>query len=122
MVAGDPMDLMAALPVENGLWADTATSWQRSDAQAVFDRVPPLYFITRPRGGRKSADAAGMAVALHLTRAPSGATSYCVAAEQRSGRAHHRQRSLVPRRCARSPEGDESGATSCSVRGRPGDH
>ncbi len=76
-----PMELLASLQMDGGLWGDTAEAWQVADALAVFDRVTPMYFLTRPRGGRKSADAAGYAVALHITSAPVGATSYCMAAD-----------------------------------------
>ena len=41
----------------------------------------PFTFITRPRGGRKTTDGAGFAVALHLTVAPPGSRSYVVAAD-----------------------------------------
>ena len=77
-------ELLAALPVEGGhRWADTATDFQRRDALAVLDTsdAPPFTFLTRPRGGRKTTDAAGYAVALHMTVAPPGARSYVVAAD-----------------------------------------
>ena len=76
------LDLLASLPVEHGRWGDSAVEFQRLDAAAVLDaNGPPFTFITRPRGGRKTADAAGYAVALHLTVAPPGARSYVVAAD-----------------------------------------
>lgn len=76
------LELLASLPVEHGRWGDTATDFQRRDAAAVLDpHSPPFTFITRPRAGRKSTDAAGIAVALHLTAAPPGATSFVVAAD-----------------------------------------
>lgn len=76
------MDLLAALPVDGGIWGETAADFQKSDAAAVLDPDgPPFTWCGRPRGGRKTADAAGIAVALHLTVAPRGATSYCVAAD-----------------------------------------
>ncbi len=78
----DPMELMASLPVERGRWDETATDFQRRDAAAVLDLMgPPFTFITRPRGGRKSTDAAALCVALHMTTAPPGATSFVVAAD-----------------------------------------
>ena len=52
--------------------------FQLRDAEAVLDASgPPFTFITRPRGGRESTDAAGYAVALHLTAAPSGGEELC---------------------------------------------
>lgn len=77
-----PLDLLASLPLDDGLWGDLATATQRTDAAAVFDpRGPSLHYTTRPRGGGKTTDAAGYAVALHLTEAPVGATSFVVAAD-----------------------------------------
>ena len=79
---GQTMELLAALPVDGGAWGETAADFQRRDAAAVLDPDgPPFTWCGRPRGGRKTADAAGIAVALHLTVAPRGATSYCVAAD-----------------------------------------
>jgi hypothetical protein len=76
------MELLASLPVENGRWGETATDFQRRDAAAVLDsNGPPFTFVTRPRGGRKSTDAAALCVALHMTIAPAGATSFVVAAD-----------------------------------------
>ena len=76
------MEFMASLPVERGRWGETATDFQRRDAAAVLDLMgPPFTFITRPRGGRKSTDAAALCVALHMTTAPPGATSFVVAAD-----------------------------------------
>ncbi len=75
-------ELLAGLPVENGRWGDSATEFQRRDAAAVLDPTgAPFTYITRPRGGRKSTDAAGFACALHLTVAPPGSRSYVVAAD-----------------------------------------
>ena len=52
----------------SGAGATPARTFQLRDAEAVLDASgPPFTFITRPRGGRKSTDAAGYAVALHLT-------------------------------------------------------
>jgi hypothetical protein len=77
------LDLLASLPVDGDqLWGDQATGWQRRDAAGVFDPTgPQMHYLTRARGGRKTTDAAGIAVALHLTCAPIGATSYVVAAD-----------------------------------------
>ena len=76
------LELLASLQVDDGRWGDTCAPFQLRDAEAVLDASgPPFTFITRPRGGRKSTDAAGYAVALHLTAAPPGAKSYVVAAD-----------------------------------------
>ena len=79
----DALELLAALPVGDATaWADTAADFQRRDAEAILDPAgPPFTYITRPRGGRKTCDAAGYAVALHVTVAPPGSRSYVVAAD-----------------------------------------
>jgi len=75
-------ELLAALPVEGGRWADSAADFQRRDADAVLRADAPKFtFITRPRGGRKTTDTAGYVVAMHLTVAPPGARSYIVASD-----------------------------------------
>jgi hypothetical protein len=75
------MELVAALPVEGGCWGETAAVFQRRDAAAILNSRRPFTFITRPRGGRKTADCAACAVADHMTNAPVGARSYFVAAD-----------------------------------------
>ena len=75
-------ELLASLPVEHGRWGDSATEYQRRDAASVLDSHGlPFTWLGRPRGGRKSTDGAGYAVALHLTVAPPGSRSYAVAAD-----------------------------------------
>jgi phage terminase large subunit-like protein len=80
--APEPIELLGALPVEGGIWADTAALWQVRDAERVLaPGAPPFTWIGRPRGGRKTADGAGYAVSLHMLAAPAGARSYVVAAD-----------------------------------------
>jgi hypothetical protein len=61
-------------------WGETATDWQRDDARAVLDvdtpGAPRRHLLTRPRGGRKTADAAGYLVSAMLCQAPAGAECY----------------------------------------------
>ena len=76
-------DLLGSLRLADGAaWGEAATDWQLADAAAVCDSDgPSMHYLTRPRGGSKTTDGAALAVALHLTDAPDGATSYVVAAD-----------------------------------------
>jgi len=78
------MALMGALTLDDGRrWGDTAESWQLADARAVLDpdSATPYHFQTRPRGGAKTSDAAGVGMSLLLAQAPTGARLYCVASD-----------------------------------------
>jgi phage terminase large subunit-like protein len=82
--APEPIELLGALPFadDGARWAETAAPWQVRDAEAVLaPGAPQFTWIGRPRGGRKTADGAGFAVALHMLAAPPGARSYVVAAD-----------------------------------------
>ncbi len=64
-------------------WGETAEDWQLTDAAAALDVAGPrLHFATRPRGGRKTSDAAALVLALLLAEAPAGARLYGFAADQ----------------------------------------
>lgn len=86
--------MSAALDVLNGLvledgrrWGDAAFDFQREDAEAIFDVTgPPYHFQTRGRGGSKTGDLAGIALALALTEAPPGAKMYGGAADKDQAR------------------------------------
>lgn len=82
------LDLMAALVLEDGRrWGEVAVDWQWSDAQAVLSDVGcPYHFVTRARGGAKTADAAGWALAAMLADLPSGSRLYGLAADRDQGR------------------------------------
>jgi hypothetical protein len=85
----DPLDVLSALVLDGGQpWGATATDWQRADAEAVLDLDGPrMHFLTRPRGGSKSTDAAGMAIAALLAQAPPRSTSHVFARDRdQSGR------------------------------------
>lgn len=85
----DPFSLMAALVLDGGRrWGETAVSWQKDDAQAVLDLDGPrMHFLTRPRGGSKSTDTAGLALAILLAQAPPRSTSHVFARDRdQSGR------------------------------------
>jgi hypothetical protein len=77
-------DLMSAVVLEDGrCWGAVAADFQRDDAAAIFNSEGPRWhFITRPRGGSKSTDAAGVALAWLACEAPAGARAYIVAVDE----------------------------------------
>jgi phage terminase large subunit-like protein len=74
---------MSALVLESGRrWGEVAVAFQREDAAAIFDASGARWhFETRPRGGSKSTDAAGVALVWLATEAPAGARGYIVAVD-----------------------------------------
>jgi phage terminase large subunit-like protein len=82
------LDLLAGLVLENGdRWGDVAAPFQWEDARAVLDlKAQPYHFMTRSRGGSKTGDLAGIAVAAMLAQAPPGARLYAIAADKDQGR------------------------------------
>jgi phage terminase large subunit-like protein len=79
---------MAALVLEDGSrWGERAAPFQWEDAEAVLGEGPcPYHFLTRARGGSKTADLAGMAVAAMLEQLPRGSRLYGLAADRDQGR------------------------------------
>src|SRR5436190_7331186 len=80
---------MAALVLENGRrWGEAAAGFQWDDARAVLDQASstPYHFLTRSRGGSKTNDLGGMAVAAMLAQLPHGARCYGLAADRDQGR------------------------------------
>ena len=86
------LEFMAGLVVDDRgtRWGQLATDWQRSDAEAVLSEdptAPRLHMITRPRGGSKTTDVAGMAIAAMLTQLPPHSRCYAAGAdEEQAGR------------------------------------
>jgi hypothetical protein len=83
------LDLMYALVLEDGRrWGEAAAGFQRADAAAVLDASSPTpyHYLTRSRGGSKTADLAGMAIAAMLAQLPRGARLYGLAADRDQGR------------------------------------
>ncbi|HLX87459.1 MAG TPA: hypothetical protein VKR22_03210, partial [Acidimicrobiales bacterium] len=84
------LDLLAGLVLEDGRrWGELATPWQWADARAVLeplDADPRLHFLTRPRGGSKTTDAAGIAAAALVEQVPPGGRVYAVAADRDQAR------------------------------------
>lgn len=79
-----PLDLLAALQLESGkMWGEIAAPFQWEDAEAIFaDDGPRWHFLTRPRGGSKTTDLAGVALCWLATTAPPGARGYVVASDR----------------------------------------
>jgi phage terminase large subunit-like protein len=70
--------------LENGsTWLDLAADWQIADALAILDPDFPqkLHFLTRPRGGSKTSDLAGISISWLLEQAGPGTNGYVVAAD-----------------------------------------
>lgn len=78
-----PLDLLAGMRLESGKpWGEVAADFQRADAGAIFAGAPRWHFQVRPRGGSKTTDAAGVALAWLACEAPAGARGYVVATDQ----------------------------------------
>jgi phage terminase large subunit-like protein len=107
----DALELLRSLVLEDGRrWGDVAQPWQLEDAEAVLALPPPrgggsgrtprgvapvrgapfasepYHFLTRGRGGAKTSDLAGVAIAAMLTQAPSSARLYGLAADRDQAR------------------------------------
>ncbi len=84
------LSLLGALVLEDGRrWADAATDWQLADARAVLepaDDAPRQHFLTRPRGGSKTTDLAGMVLATLLDQLPAGSRTYWAASDRDQAR------------------------------------
>ena len=79
-----PLDLMAALVLEDGQrWGYVAAPFQWEDVEAIFSDDGPLWhFLTRPRGGSKTTDLAGVALCWLATTARTGSRGYVVASDR----------------------------------------
>jgi hypothetical protein len=74
------LDLLSALPLHDGRrWGDVAEPFQLEDAEAVLLGDQPYAFLTRSRGGSKTTDLAGCALALMLTLPPRSRLYWCAA-------------------------------------------
>jgi phage terminase large subunit-like protein len=82
----DRLDLLAGLVLEDGrLWGDVAADFQFEDARRILDGEGPQYsFLTRPRGGSKTTDLAGMTIAFLVTL-PAAAQLDWLAADREQG-------------------------------------
>ena len=79
----DALAVLYGLVLEDGRhWGEVAIDWQKADAAAVLDLDGPrLHFQTRPRGGSKTTDEAGVLLAVLLEQAPPATRSYAVAVD-----------------------------------------
>jgi hypothetical protein len=82
------LDLLASLRLEDGRrWGEAAADFQWDDARNVLDLDgPPYSFLTRARGGSKTCDLAGIAVACMLAQLPARSRLYALAADRDQGR------------------------------------
>ena len=77
---------MAALVLEDGRrWGEAAEPWQWSLAEWMFSDSTPSRWESRPRGGSKTTDVAGMAMVAMLTTLPVGSRSYAIAVDRDQG-------------------------------------
>ena len=81
---GEALHLLMSLVLENERrWGEAAQPFQRTDAAAVLDLSGPRrHYLTRPRGGSKTTDLAGIGAAVLLEQAPAGSRSYAFAADR----------------------------------------
>lgn len=78
----DSFKVLSALRLESGRrWGEAATDWQVSDAKAILEGDIRRHFLTRPRGGSKTSDLAGVSIALML-EAPQSSRSFAFAADK----------------------------------------
>jgi hypothetical protein len=84
------VSLLAGLVLESGArWGEVATEWQWADARAILepdDGDPLLHFDTRPRGGSKTSDLAGMTAAALVEQVPPGGRCYAIASDRDQAR------------------------------------
>ena len=80
----EALEVLDGLVLEDGRrWGEAAVSWQRGDARAVLDvEAERLHYLTRPRGGSKTTDLAGVSLAALLVQAPARSRSYGYAADR----------------------------------------
>jgi hypothetical protein len=84
MATDDALDVLAALVIDDGRhWGEAATDHQSADAEAILDLSGPRrHFVTRPRGGSKTTDLGGIAIAALLVQLPRMSRSYAFAADR----------------------------------------
>ena len=82
----DRLDVVAGLVLEDGrLWGDVAGDFQLEDARRILlGEGPPYSFLTRPRGGSKTTDLAGMSIAF-LVSLEKGAQLDWLASDREQG-------------------------------------
>lgn len=75
--------ILNALVLEDGrAWGNVAARFQREDAEAIFTNSGPRWhYLTRARGGSKSTDLAGIALAWLAATAVPGERGYVIASD-----------------------------------------
>jgi hypothetical protein len=83
-VSSSALNVLAGLVLEDGRrWGEAASPWQWEDARAVLDLDGPRrHFLTRPRGGSKTTDLSGIAIAALLEQLPRLSESQAFAADR----------------------------------------
>jgi phage terminase large subunit-like protein len=83
-VSDDALAVLAGLVVDDDgrRWGDVALPAQRRDARAVLADRRRQSYLTRPRGGSKTTDVAGMVVAALLEQLPPRSRSYGAAVDR----------------------------------------
>lgn len=100
----EAVDVLAALVLEDGgRWGEVAHPFQLEDARAILDpdSPTPYAFLTRSRGGSKTADLAGVAIAAMLAQLPPTSRLYGLAADRDQG---HLLIESIEGYAARTPE------------------
>lgn len=81
-------DLLRGLVLEDGRrWGEVVAPWQLADAGAILDEESPQrsHYLTRPRGGSKTTDVAGVCLAWLLEQAPPAGRGFVVASDEDQG-------------------------------------
>ena len=83
----NPIAMMAGLVMEDGRrWGDVAEEFQWQTARWFFDAdSTPYRWESRPRGGSKTTDVAGLLLVALTTTLPPGSRAYCVAVDRDQG-------------------------------------
>lgn len=81
MSAEDALQLLSGLVMEDGtLWGNRASDFQWDDAEAILaEDGPQWHYLTRPRGGSKTTDLAGISLAWLATMALPSARGFVYA-------------------------------------------
>ncbi|MHB8467822.1 MAG: terminase large subunit domain-containing protein [Acidimicrobiales bacterium] len=85
----DAIDMLGGFTMDNGKpWAAVAADFQWDDARAFLDEdaEQKCHINTRPKGGSKSTDAAGVGLAWLICQAPPTTVGYLVAADEEQAR------------------------------------
>lgn len=82
----DALALLAGLHTPHGLWGETATDAQWTDAREVLTGTTHRHWLGRARGFNKTGDAAAFTVAAMLHLLPEGSRGFCAAGDRDQAR------------------------------------